>query len=73
MTEQEMVELKLEMEREIKEEQYEEQLMHRDAEYCLERLGLYDLHDEINKLVNRTNEYGHCVSFNEVIEMIKDI
>jgi hypothetical protein len=73
MTEQEYNELKMDMEQEMKEEAYEQSRMRTDLDYAVEKLGLYDIHDEINKFVHKLEEYGHDISFNQVIEMLKDI
>ena len=61
MTEQELVELKDEMRREMMEEMYEEQQIRLDLDYAMDRLGIADIHLECEKLVNKLADYGYDV------------
>ena len=66
-------ELKQDAYDEAKQEAIEEYELRTDLEYALNKLGLYDVHQEIVDLKNRLNEYGHELSTDEVIDMLKEI
>ena len=66
-------ELKQDAYDEAKQEAIEEHEIRNDLEYALDKLGIYDVHQEIVDLRNSLNEYGHEFSTDEVIDMLKEI
>ena len=66
-------ELKQDAYDEAKQEAIEEYEIRTDLEYALEKLGIHDVYQEIVDLRNRLNEYGHELSTDEVIDMLKEI
>ena len=66
-------ELRMDAHDEARQEALEEYEIRHNLEYALEKLGIYDVHQEIVLLRNRLNEYGYELSTDEVIDMLKEI
>ena len=66
-------ELRMDAYDESRQEALEEYEIRHNLEYALDKLGIYDVHQEIVDLRDRLNEYGHEFSTDEVIDMLKEI
>ena len=66
-------ELRMDAHDESRQEALEEYEIRHNLEYALDKLGIYDVHQEIVDLRDRLNEYGHEFSTDEVIDMLKEI
>ena len=66
-------ELKQDAYDEAKQEAIEEYEIRNDLEYALEKLGLYDIKQDISDLANTLEDYGYCTSYDELIDMLKEI
>ena len=66
-------ELRMDAHDEARQEAVEEYEIRHNLEYALEKLGIYDVYQEIVDLTKRLDSYGFEYTTAEVIDMLKEI
>ena len=64
---QDMADIRQDLLNESREEEYSEKMMYEDEEYCMQKCGLNEAIEELERAVRAVNEYGHEVTIQSAI------